>query len=88
MKYLVNTLFVALFVITVGCSNELTGFDADINPISSAETELIEQGSLTDNGDAFFSTDGSTLNANKASTGNGYVEDDKDQDDTIPPPAP
>lgn len=42
MKYLVNTLFVALFFITVGCSNELVGIEDDINPITNSEIEAVE----------------------------------------------
>ena len=40
MKYLVNILFVALFIVTVGCNNELIGLDEEINPIHDSEITL------------------------------------------------
>lgn len=66
MKYLVNILFVALFIVTVGCNNELIGPSEGINPITDSEISLsaptYQQASLEQDGTFGASN---SLNSNK-----------------------
>ena len=56
MKYLVNIVFVSLFIVTVGCSNELIGLDEEITPISNTEMTV----SADNYQEVAFDSDGTT----------------------------